>query len=65
MNRFYLKQLKKYISIRQNLISKSHSDAFSKGKRGTFIQTEAVLTNQYKEDAYLRDHLALVVPKQV
>jgi chloramphenicol O-acetyltransferase len=37
----------------------------SKANRGAFFQDEPKLTNQYKEDAYLREHLKLVIPAQV
>lgn len=43
----------------------NHSDAFKKAQRGPFFQHEPVITNQYKEDAYLRGYLANILPKDV
>ncbi len=38
---------------------------FSKAKRGEFFQKEAVLTNQYREDACLREYLKINIPQEV
>lgn len=56
----YLKTLLQHSNCRLK-----HSDAFKKAKRGPFTQTEPVITNQYKEDAYLRGYLANALPKDV
>ena len=38
---------------------------FTKASRGAFFQDEPKIMNHYKEDAYLREHLKLVIPTEV
>jgi hypothetical protein len=38
---------------------------FSKSNRGSFFQQEPVLGNQYDDDAFMRDQLALELPREV
>lgn len=61
MNRLLLRQFKSH----PKFVHFKHSDAFSKAKCGTFYQDEPKITNQFKEDAYLREYLALSIPKEV
>ena len=46
-------------------ILKRFNSTFSRAKRGDFFQTAPKLTNQYIEDAFLREQLHLEVPKEV
>ena len=61
MNKFkFNKNLSNYFKF--NIRCQS---TFSKANRGAFFQDEPQLRNQYKEDAYLREHLKLVIPTEV
>jgi hypothetical protein len=59
MIKFQVKILNKKIRFLKN------QSTFSKANRGVFYQDEPQLRNQYKEDSYMREHLKLVVPKEV
>ena len=38
---------------------------FSRAQRGSFFQVQPQLHNQYNEDAYLKEHLKLIIPTEV
>jgi hypothetical protein len=41
------------------------SSSYAKAKRGNFSQVEAKLTNQYNEDACLKQYLKSTIPTEV
>ena len=56
------------MKLKSKIVNKNilkFKSTFSRANRGAFFQDEPKLTNQYKEDAYLREHLKLVIPAQV
>ena len=42
-----------------------NSSTFSRSNRGDFFQSAPKLTNQFLEDAFLREQLKLEIPKEV
>lgn len=41
------------------------SSTFSHAKRGSFLQEQPKLTNQYDEDPFMKEQLAIEIPKEV
>jgi hypothetical protein len=61
MNRFYKVVSRKTLAI----TSRASLGTFSKSNRGSFFQQEPTLGNQYNNDTFMREQLALELPKEV